>query len=141
MLNTVEEANTYFATHFLGKSIWNSIDSATRPILLETAERDINAYLKTDNIEIDVVKTEPPFTPYQKAVFEWALYLYQNKDTILKNVNDRSLGLTTIQVQGIGRETKGSMSYKYGDTYTEMLKRSGAKRFLDMIYADIRIIR
>lgn len=141
MLNTVAEANTYFSTHFLGKSTWDAISNDDKAMLIESAENDIKAYLKTDNIDPDVIKTEPPFTPFQKAVFEWALYMYQNKDTFLKNVADRSLGLTTIQVQGIGRETKGNVSSKYGDTYMEMLKRSGAKRYLDMIYSDIRIIR
>lgn len=140
MLNTVEMADSYFATSFLSASAWEAIDDDDKTLLLETAERDINAYLQTNNIDEDVINAESPFTPYQTAIFEWALYLYKNKDVIEVLINDKGIGVSEIQIDGIGKEVY-SNSKKPADAYNSMIERCPAGRFLRMIYPDRRIVR
>lgn len=141
MQNNITMADTYFSTNFLGKDIWEAINPTDKEMLITTAESDINAYLKWDAAEDTCIKSEAPYTSYQMAVFEWALYLYENKESIKKNIKDMNIGVTTISVDGIGQETKGGTSKRYKDTYAEMIEHSPAYRYLLMIYKDIRIIR
>lgn len=55
MLNTVEMADSYFASNFFYKDTWAGIDGDTKLSLIETAERDVNAYLLAQDVDINVV--------------------------------------------------------------------------------------
>lgn len=55
MLNTVEMADSYFASNFFYKDTWAGIDKDTKLSLIETAERDVNAYLLAQDVDINVV--------------------------------------------------------------------------------------
>lgn len=55
MLNTVEMADSYFASNFFYKDTWAGIDRDTKLSLIETAERDVNAYLLAQDVDINVV--------------------------------------------------------------------------------------
>lgn len=55
MLNTVEMADAYFAHNFFYKNAWAELDVETKQLLIDTAERDVNAYLLCQNIDINVV--------------------------------------------------------------------------------------
>lgn len=55
MLNTVEMADSYFASNFFYKDTWADIDRDTKLSLIETAERDVNAYLLAQDVDINVV--------------------------------------------------------------------------------------
>jgi len=142
MLSTVETANDYFSTNFMGKDAWAAIADEDKALVLETAENDINAYLMAIYVDSGAVKVEKPYTPYQVAIFEWALYLYQNKAKIVSMVNERVGGATTIAVDGIGRNTYSQATgTREPDPYTLTIMNSNAGRFLKMIYPDVRILR
>lgn len=140
-LNTVSMADDYFSYDYMSGDVWDKIPSNTRYRLIATAEKDIIAYLKASGVDGSVINEEAPYTPFQMAVFEWAVYMYSNKDMITRNVAEKSLNVSTIAIDGIGRETKGSTSRKYMDTYNDMIARSPAARYLAMIYQDRRVIR
>lgn len=55
MLNTVEMADSYFASNFFYKDTWAGIDKDTKLSLIETAERDVNVYLLAQDVDINVV--------------------------------------------------------------------------------------
>lgn len=55
MLNTTEMADSYFASNFFYKDTWAGIDEDTKLSLLDTAERDVNAYLLAQDVDINVV--------------------------------------------------------------------------------------
>lgn len=55
MLNTVDMADAYFASNFFYKDTWAGIDIDTKRSLIETAERDVNAYLLAQDVDINVV--------------------------------------------------------------------------------------
>lgn len=142
MLSTVETADDYFSINFMGKDAWAAIADEDKALVLETAENDINSYLMAIYVDSGAVKGEKPYTPYQVAIFEWALYLYQNKAKIVSMVNERVGGATTIAVDGIGRNTYAQATGSRGsDPYNATIMNSNAGRFLRMIYPDVRILR
>ena len=55
MLNTVEMADSYFASNFFYKDTWAGIELEDKKSLIETAERDVNAYLMAQDVDINVV--------------------------------------------------------------------------------------
>ena len=71
--------------------------------LLTTAENDVNAYLGTTDAA-EAINAVAPFTVYQMAVFEWALYIEKNQE-LLEAVLERSTsGVSAVEVDNIGRE-------------------------------------
>ena len=140
---TVESADTYFSTNFLYKEAWEVTPFEDKFNALNTAEGDIYAFLRVeeDNVSPCAFAEIPPFTALQKAIFEWAMYLYKNKDMIIKTVESRAYGISTTQVEGLGRETQGNMSKRYMDAYTDIIGRSPAAKFLSTIKRDVRLVR
>lgn len=55
MLNTVEMADAYFSKNFFYKDVWAELDVPTKEVLINTAENDVNAYLRSQDIDINVV--------------------------------------------------------------------------------------
>lgn len=55
MLNTVEMADAYFSKNFFYKDAWAELDVPTKEVLINTAENDVNAYLRSQDIDINVV--------------------------------------------------------------------------------------
>ncbi len=138
MLNTVEMADTYFNLSYFNKSKWAEISSGDKELLLATAEADINVYLKTSNIDLDVIRSTPPFTAYQAAVFEWALYIQQNTEMVSAVTGENLSMATEIVIDGIGKEV-----YDRGkrDAYLQLIENSPAGRLLQMIFKERVIIR
>lgn len=144
MLNTVEMADDYFSTNFMNRDVWNKISAEDKAILIETAENDINAALRTSNIDSNVISQSKPYTAYQVAVFEWAVYMYTNKAKLNQITNNRIFGATSVTVDGIGRETYVSgtgNSGNNGGAIISVIKNSPAGKYLGMICQDVRIIR
>lgn len=144
MLNTVEMADDYFSTNFMNRDVWNKISAEDKAILIETAENDINAALRTSNIDSNVIRQSKPYTAYQSAVFEWAVYMYTNKAKLNQITNNRIFGATSVTVDGIGRETYVSGTGNNGNSggaIISVIKNSPAGRYLGMICQDVRIIR
>jgi hypothetical protein len=141
MLVTVTEADDYFSTNYFSADAWEAIDDDTKELLLETAENDINTYLRTTDVHEDCVVTEKPYTPYQLAIFEWALYLYSHKTEVESAMQNNAFGATAIQVDGIGRNEYNNYSSQNQDAYNTIIKKSSAGRYLNMFYTDTRIIR
>lgn len=143
MLNTVAMADDYFSTNFMGRDEWNKVSAEDKPILLETAENDINAVLGTSNVYPDIINQSKPYTAYQMAVFEWAVYMYTNRSKLNQITNNRIFGATSITVEGVGRETyvSGTGGNTGGGTIISVIKNSPAGKYLNMIYQDLRIIR
>lgn len=141
MLNTIEMANDYFSTNFYNKTFWATISDDDKTLLLETAENDINAYLGTVEIDESVINEVKPYTAYQLAVFEWAVFISKNKDLIESNITERAMGLNSVTVEGVGTETKAQTSSKYDDVFRSMISKSPASKYLKMIYKDVRILR
>ena len=144
MINTVEMADDYFSTNFMNKDAWEALDTTTKELLIETAENDINAVLCTQNIDSNVISTTKPYTPYQMAVFEWAVYMNTNKAKLNQITNTRIFGATSIRVDGIGEEEYAEANASVGATngvITSIIKNSPAGKYLGMIYRDVRIIR
>lgn len=140
-LNTVAMADDYFEYNYMSGDIWEAIPTTTKACLIITAERDILSYLRTFTVDEGIINEAQPYTSFQMAVFEWAVYLHSNKDLVSKNIADKSLNISTVSIDGIGRETRGNTSSKYMDTYNDMIARSPAARYLAMIYKDYRIIQ
>lgn len=144
MLNTVEMADDYFSTNFMNRDVWNKISAEDKAILIETAENDINAALRTSNIDSNVISQNKPYTAYQAAVFEWAVYMYTNKAKLNQITNNRIFGATSVTVDGIGRETYVSGTGNNGNSggaIISVIKNSPAGKYLGMICQDVRIIR
>ena len=144
MINTVEMADDYFSTNFMNKDAWEALDTATKELLIETAENDINAVLCTQNIDSSVISTTKPYTPYQMAVFEWAVYMTTNKARLTQLTNNRVFGATSVRVDGIGEEEYASAMAGSGtssNVITSLILNSPAGKYLGMIYRDVRIIR
>lgn len=144
MLNTVEMADDYFSTNFMNRDVWNKISAEDKAILIETAENDINAALRTSNIDSKVISQSKPYTAYQAAVFEWAVYMYTNKAKLNQITNNRIFGATSVTVDGIGRETYVSGTGNGGNNggaIISVIKNSPAGKYLGMICQDVRIIR
>lgn len=144
MNNTVEMADDYFSTNFMNKDTWEALDTSTKTLLIETAENDINAILCTQNIDSSVIKDSKPYTAYQMAVFEWAVYMSTNKAKLNQITNTRIFGATSIKVDGIGEEEYAEASASVGATngvIASIIKNSPAGKYLGMIYRDVRIIR
>lgn len=140
MLNTVAMADDYFSTNYFGAAAWISIPQSEKELLIETAENDVSMALSCDLDPAVVIHTEKPYTPVQMAVFEWALYLYNNKTKIAKKLNSTSAGLASIEVDGVGKETYSGKGLT-GSWYLDWLWASRAGQFLLMIERDVRIIR
>lgn len=138
MLNTVAMADDYFSTNLFGKDLWSAISSSDKELALETSENDVNAVLGTSDINEEVIFSEKPYSPYQMAVFEWACYLHTNKKQINRVVSDRMSGVSAVEVDGIGKETYGTSSR---NGYSDMIYKSHAGKFLNMIMCNSRIIR
>lgn len=140
MLNTVAMADDYFSTNFFGADAWGAISSTTKELLLETAEIDVSAALRCELEAEWAVALEKPYTPVQMAVFEWALHLHTNKTQITRRMAGKSLGVESVEVEGVGKETYGTSSANTGWYYT-MMMNSRAGQFLRLIQRDVRIIR
>lgn len=79
MLNTISMADSYFATNAFGSDVWGALTDERKTTLLTTAENDVNAYLGTTDAA-EAINAVAPFTVYQMAVFEWALYIEKIKN-------------------------------------------------------------
>jgi len=139
--STVQSADVYFSTNFMSKDAWTVIPADDKNIVLETAESDIFAYLRVEEVSPCAFAEEPPFTVLQKAIFEWAVYLYKNKDRIAQAVESKSYGISTVQVEGLGRETRGNLGKRYMDTYNDIIARSPAARFLNALGRTVNLAR
>jgi len=142
MTITVASANEYFASNFLRKDEWGLIPEDDLESLLATAEEDIIAYLMANEVDPDSYAETAPFTPFQKAIFEWALFLYTNKTAIRSATNKIVTGAIKIKVYEVGEEQYPEASAsKRLDSYNYMISTSPAARFLRAIPKDVRIIR
>lgn len=140
MLNTVEMADAYFAKNLFGKAKWEALTEGNKELVLETAENDVNAYLKTFRIDPNVIKTVSPFSVYQMAVFEWALFLSENKDDIKNFMKQKGYGLTSTEVTGVGKEAYSIGSYRRPAYHTLMLQ-SRAGQYLSALQHEYKVIR
>ena len=140
MLNSVTMADDYFSTNYFGAAQWISVPQADKAMLIETAENDISVALSCDLDPTVVVHQEKPYTCVQKAIFEWALYLHNNKEKLRKRMNSASTGLASIEVDGVGKETYTG-SGKTGSWYTDCIWSSRAGQFLSLVQREVRIIR
>jgi hypothetical protein len=75
------------------------------------------------------------------AVFEWALYLNTNKNQITRRMAGKGLGVESVEVEGVGKETYGKTSSASTGWYYTMMMSSRAGQFLSLIERDVRIIR
>lgn len=141
MLNTVAMADDYFSTNFFGADKWSSIDNSTKELLIETAEIDVSTALRCELDPEWAIALEKPYTPVQMAVFEWALHLHTNKNQITRRMAGKSLGVESVEVEGIGKETYGAGASANMGWYYSMMMNSRAGQFLNMIQRDVRIIR
>ena len=140
MQTSVSTADEYYALNLLGAAAWTALSDDTKESALATAELDINAYLGVDSVEDEVIREEAPFSFYQCAVFEWALYLASNTEEIIRRLNKSMDNVTMRKVGGFGTEAYGQAT-KDSDVYNDLIKRSRAGRFLRAIHTDHRIIR
>ena len=140
MQTSVSTADEYYALNLLGAASWTALSDDTKESALATAELDINAYLGVDSVEDEVIREEAPFSFYQCAVFEWALYLASNTEEIIRRLNKSMDNVTMRKVDGFGTEAYGQAT-KDSDVYNDLIKRSRAGRFLRAIHTDHRIIR
>lgn len=140
MQTSVSTADEYYALNLLGAASWTALSDDTKESALATAELDINAYLGVDSVEEEVIREEAPFSFYQCAVFEWALYLATNTEEIVRRLNKSMDNITMRKVDGFGSEAYGQTT-KDSDVYNDLIKRSRAGRFLKAIHTDNRIIR
>lgn len=140
MLNTVAMADDYFSTNYYGAAQWIAVPEDAKDMLIATAEEDIAMALSCELDPSIAIHTEKPYTCIQKAIFEWALYLYANKSKLLKRLNSTSTGISSVEVDGIGKETYTGKG-KTGDWYTDCIWNSRAGQFLSMIQREVRIIR
>ena len=141
MLNTVAMADDYFRTNFFGADKWASIDTDTKELLLETAEMNVSTALRCSLEPEWAIAPEKPYTPIQLAIFEWALYIYTNKKKIERRMEGKGLGVESVEVEGVGKETYGaSKKASFGWQYSMMME-SPAGQFLRLIERDVRIIR
>lgn len=140
MQTSVSTADDYYAHNLLGAAAWAALTDETKESALATAELDINAYLGVDSVEEKVIREEAPFSFWQCAVFEWALYLASNTEEIVRRLNKSMDNITMRKVDGFGSEAYGQAT-KDSDVYNDLIKRSRAGRFLRAIHTDNRIIR
>ena len=140
MQTSLDTANDYHALNLLGATAWAALTDETKESALATAELDINAYLGVDSVEKKVIPEEAPFSFWQCAVFEWALYLATNTEEIVRRLNKSMDNITMRKVDGFGSEAYGQAT-KDSDVYNDLIKRSRAGRFLRAIHTDHRIIR
>jgi len=142
MQNAVENANNYFQNRVWDSSAWDGLSNEDKVKALNSSTDDINAILGTQNIGEGVCMGKPPFSFYEKAIFEWALYLISNQDTISKIMSDASSGIIERSVEGFGKERyfKGGAKSEL-DGYSQAIMDSPAGRMLRAISPDLRIIR
>ena len=140
MFNTIAMADDYFSTNYFGAETWATLSMEQKTMLIEQAELDVSVALNSDLDPAVVVRTEKPYTPVQMAVFEWALYLHTNKDKLRKKRNSTNAGLTSIEVEGVGKETYSGRGHT-GFSYLDCLWGSTAGQFLSLIDRSGRIIR
>ena len=140
MFNTVAMADDYFSTNYFGADTWSAISAEEKEQLIAHAENDVSVALRSELDPDLVIHTEKPYTPVQMAVFEWALYIYNNKAKLAKKLNSTNAGLASIEVDGVGKETY-STSRGFGDAYFNCLWGSRAGQYLSLIERDVRIIR
>lgn len=133
-------ADDYFSTNYFGADTWLAIPVQEKERLIAHAENDISVALRSELDPTVVIHTEKPYTPVQMAVFEWALYIYNNKAKLAKKLNSTSAGLASIEVDGIGKETYATAT-GHSDAYLNCLFGSSAGRYLALIERDVRIIR
>lgn len=141
MLNTLTMADDYFSTNFFGSEAWAALTDPQKQVLIETAEIDVSMALRSELDPAVVIHTQKPYTSVQMAVFEWALYLHINKARLAKKMNSTNAGLTSIEVDGVGKETYSTTSGNGDSQYMRCLWNSRAGQFLSMIQQDVRIIR
>ena len=141
MLNTVDMADIYFSTNYFGAEDWAKLSSEQKTLLIETAENDVSAALGVALDPAVCVHTEPPYTPIQKAVFEWALYMHKYKATLTKLVNASMSSIASVEVEGIGKETYVNQRKSNSNAYIACLMASRAGQFLSLIQRDTRITR
>ena len=139
--NVVESADKYFQERVWDNSAWEELSQDYKRRVLNTATDDVNAYLRTQNIGRGVKMGGPPFSFYEKAIFEWAIYLVSNRDEISKVTADAASGVIERTVEGFGKER-----YYYGggkaiDGRTKAMLGSPAGRMLGAIGDDLRIVR
>ncbi len=143
MLNTISMADSYFATNAFGSDVWGALTDERKTTLLTTAENDVNAYLGTTDAA-EAINATAPFTVYQMAVFEWALYIEKNQE-LLEAVLERSTsGVSAVEVDNIGREEYvAAQNYSGASSaaYMQALKYSRAGQFLAALPKSLTITR
>lgn len=139
MLNTVEMADTYFATNYFNRDKWKALSTEDKAMLIESAEIDVSMALRCELDPSWAIRTEKPFTPVQMAVFEWAIYLYINKDKLQRRLNSTRREVESVEVEGVGKEVYANAGDNYW--YLDCLWSSRAGQFLSMIDRDVRIVR
>ena len=143
MLNTVTMANSYFATSAFGNAVWGALTDERKTALITTAENDVNAYLGTTNAS-EAINTTAPFTVYQMAVFEWALYIEKNQDLLEAVVERSASGVSAVEVDNIGREEYIAAQNYSGTSsaaYMQALRYSRAGQLLAALSKTLTIIR
>lgn len=141
MLNTVTMADDYFRTNYFGADKWSAIEYNTKELLVATAEADVATALRCELDPSWAIAPTSPYTPVQMAIFEWALYLHDNKNQISRRMAGKGFGLESVEVEGIGKETYGSGSSARMGWYYSMMMTSRAGQFLNMIQRDVRVVR
>jgi hypothetical protein len=141
MLNTVAMADDYFSTNFFGAKQWTAIDNATKEILIATAETDVSVALRCELDPEWAIAQQKPYTPIQMAVFEWALFIYTNSNRITRRMAGKGLGLESVEVDGVGKETYATGASANMGWYYSMMMDSRAGQFLNAIQRDVRIVR
>lgn len=139
MLNTITMADDYFSTNYFGAEAWAKLTAEQKTMLITTAETDVSTALRSE-LDPAVVHTEKPYTPVQMAIFEWALFLHTNKARLAKKLNSTSVGVASVEVDGVGKETYTNTS-KGRTWYLDCLWGSRAGQFLALVERDVRIIR
>ena len=134
-------AETYFDNNLLGKVAWNRIPSMVKEKALVTAMNDVNAYIGLLSTPSILISESLPFTFYQIAVYDWALYLVEHKDEIESKM---AAGMTSVvqkRVDGFGAESYERQRSATGDAYNDLMMGSRAGRYLRLIPTEHTIIR
>jgi hypothetical protein len=75
-----------------------------------------------------------------KLFFKLQGVLQERKEKLAKKRNNTNVGLASIEVDGVGKETYANSSGGH-DAYMSCLWASPAGQFLSLIERDVRIIR
>lgn len=141
MTSLASAAALYFANRLWDNDAWADLPETIQELAITTAEGDINTVLGTDNVDPDLMKDEAPFSFYQRAIFEWALFLATHKDEVARLRDKQASGITEVRVDGFGSEKYGASGQMPKDAYSDLIYRSPAGKLLRAIVDCRRILR